>query len=331
MRRLLKFLFVTGFLGAAAVVGWFVFFAQLRLDPPQTPFEFRVKQGASLRSVSRQLADAGLLPEPYSFWLLGRVMDKATGIHAGTYRLDRSMTPVELLDKLNRGEVVTISATFVEGVTFAEMLRALAANPAVKQTLAGLPQAEILKRVGVQETHPEGWFFPDTYFFAAGSSDLEILKRAHQTMKQKLNTAWEQRAPNLPYKSPYEMLIMASIIEKETGRADERPLIAAVFINRLGIPMRLQTDPTVIYGMGASFDGNIRKRDLTTDTPYNTYTRDGLPPTPIAMPGWGSLIAAAKPDTSDKLYFVGKGDGSHYFSRSLEEHNRAVAKYQLGK
>lgn len=331
MRRLLKFLFVVGFLGAAALGGWFLFFSQLRLDPPQTPFEFRVKQGASLRSVSRQLADAGLLPEPYSFWLLGRALDKATGIHAGTYRLDKSITPVELLDKLSRGDVVTIGATFVEGVTFAEMRRSLAANPAIKQTLTGLSQAEILKRIGVQEPHPEGWFFPDTYFFAAGSSDAEILKRAHQTMKQKLNAAWEQRAPDLPYKSPYEVLIMASIIEKETGKAEERPLIASVFINRLKISMRLQTDPTVIYGMGANFDGNIRKRDLSADTPYNTYTRDGLPPTPIAMPGWGSLLAAVKPDASDKLYFVGKGDGSHYFSASLEEHNRAVAKYQLGK
>jgi UPF0755 protein len=328
--RLLKFLFVTAFLVAAAIGGWFYFFAQARLDPPQTPFEFRVKQGASLRSVSRQLADAGVLPEQYSFWLLGRALDKTT-IHAGTYRLDKPLTPRELLEKLHRGDVVTISATFVEGITFAEMLRLLAANPSVKQTLSGLSQADVLKRVGVQEPHPEGWFFPDTYFFAAGSSDADILKRAHQTMKQKLAAAWEQRAPDLPYKSQYEALIMASIIEKETGKAEERPLIASVFVNRLRIGMRLQTDPTVIYGMGLSFDGNIRKRDLTNDTPYNTYTRDGLPPTPIAMPGWGSLIAAMKPDTSEKLYFVGKGDGSHYFSKSLEEHNRAVAKYQLGR
>jgi UPF0755 protein len=174
-------------------------------------------------------------------------------------------------------------------------------------------------------------FFPDTYQFAAGSTDLELLKTSYQAMQRKLADAWAMRDPDLPYRRAYDALIMASIIEKETGRALERPLIASVFINRLQRPMRLQTDPTVIYGMGSSFDGNIRKRDLTADTPYNTYTRDGLPPTPIAMPGWASISAAVKPAKSDKLYFVGKGDGSHYFSASLPEHNRAVSKYQLGR
>ena len=316
---------------ALAVAGWLLLFANMRLDLPTTPFEFKVKPGATLKSVSRQLADANLLPESTSFWILGRILNKATGIQAGAYKLDKATTPLALLDKLNRGDVVSISVIFVEGTTFAEMLRSLESNKGVRHTLKSLSHGEILKNVGAEETHPEGLFFPDTYNFAPGTSDLDILKRSYQTMKQKLAAAWEQRDPNLPYKTPYEALIMASIIEKETGKAEERPLIGAVFVNRLRTSMRLQTDPTVIYGMGGKFDGNIRKRDLSADTPYNTYTRDGFPPTPIAMPGWGSLLGALKPAQSEMLFFVGKGDGSHYFSRTLEEHNRAVAKYQLGK
>ena len=226
---------------------------------------------------------------------------------------------------------MTVALTFVEGITFAEMRAQLESATELQITLKGLSNTDVLKKIGASESNPEGLFFPDTYRFSAGTTDLELLKKSYRMMQQKLAQAWEQRDPGLPYKVPYEALIMASIIEKETGRADERPLIGSVFTNRLKIPMRLQTDPTVIYGMGQRFDGNIRRRDLTTDTPYNTYTRDGLPPTPIAMPGWGALLAAVKPAQSDKLYFVAKGDGSHYFSRSLDEHNRAVAKYQLGK
>ncbi len=314
-----------------ALAGWLLLFANMRLDLPVTPFEFKVKPGATLKSLSRQLADAGLLPESTSFWILGRVLDKSTGIQAGAYKLESAVTPLALLDKLNRGDVVSVSVIFLEGTTFAEMLRSLEANKGVRHTANQLSPAEILKSLGAEETHPEGLFFPDTYYFAPGSSDIDILKRSYQTMKQKLAVAWEQRAQNLPYKTPYEALIMASIIEKETGKAEERPVIGSVFVNRLRSGMRLQTDPTVIYGMGEKFDGNIRKRDLSTDTPYNTYTRDGIPPTPIAMPGWGSLLGALKPAQSEMLFFVGKGDGSHYFSRTLEEHNRAVAKYQLGK
>jgi UPF0755 protein len=181
----------------------------------------------------------------------------------------------------------------------------------------------------VEEKNPEGWFAPDTFRFTDGATDADVLKLAYQTQRKRLLAAWDARAEGLPYKSPYEALIMASIIEKETGKVEERSLIASVFVNRLRIPMRLQTDPTVIYGMGARFKGNIRKSDLTTDTPYNTYTRDGLPPTPIAMPGAAAIQAALNPVKSDRLYFVAKGDGSHYFSATLEEHNRAVRKYQL--
>ena len=192
-----------------------------------------------------------------------------------------------------------------------------------------MSEAEVMKLVGKGEKHAEGWFFPDTFYFDRGTTDVVLLKRSYDIMQAKLESAWANRASGLPYKNSYEALIMASIIEKETGKASERPMIAGVFINRLRIGMRLQTDPTVIYGMGDNYKGNIRRKDLTTDTIYNTYTRDGLPPTPIAMPGLASIEAALNPEKTKALYFVGKGDGSHAFSNSLVEHNRAVAKYQL--
>lgn len=313
------------------VAGWGYHFAHSTLTLPVTPFEFTVKPGASLKSLAKQLSEAGLLPEAQVFWLMGRLTNQATGIHAGTYRLDSSLTPQELLQKLTDGDVVTFTVTFVEGTTFAEMRAQLEKSANVRVTLKGVGDTEILKRIGATEVNAEGLFFPDSYRFALDATDLDILKKSYLTMQKKLADAWAMRDAGLPYKLPYEALTMASIIEKETGKAEERPLIGSVFINRLRMPMRLQTDPTVIYGMGEQYDGNIRKRDLITDTPYNTYTRDGLPPTPIAMPGWGSLLAAVKPAQSDRLYFVAKGDGSHYFSSTLAEHNRAVNKYQLGR
>ena len=331
MRRLLFILIGCVPAVTIALAGWFYVYANQPLPLPQAPFEFTVKQGASLKSLARQLTDTNLLPDAHSFWLLGRALNQATGIQAGTYRLTEPLTPLALLQKLNDGDVISIAITFVEGITFAEMREQLEGAKELKITLKGLSNSDVMKRIGATESDAEGLFFPDTYQFSAGASDLDLLKKSYRMMQQKLAEAWSQRAADLPYKSPYEALIMASIIEKETGKAEERALIGAVFINRLRIPMRLQTDPTVIYGMGQRFDGNIRRRDLTTDSAYNTYTRDGLPPTPIAMPGWGSLLAAMKPAQSDKLYFVAKGDGSHYFSRSLDEHNRAVGKYQLGK
>ena len=330
--------FIAGFLFVLAVAAILIVSAGVRfsgtpVDLPTRPFEFTVEKGTSLKALSRKLADAGLFSEPYGFWALGRLTNGATGIQAGRYRLDAPISPINLLLKLNNGDVVKETITFIEGVTFKEMREALEADQRLKATLKGLSAAEVLKKLGAPEANPEGLFFPDTYQFAAGTSDLDLLRASYQSMKKKLSEAWETRAEGLPYRSPYEALIMASIIEKETGRADERPLIASVFINRLRLPMRLQTDPTVIYGMGERFDGNIRRRDLTADTPYNTYTRDGLPPSPIAMPGLGSIKAALNPVQSDKLYFVATkdGDGSHAFSRTLEEHNRAVAKYQLGR
>ena len=290
-----------------------------------------MKTGAGLKAVSRQLADDGFLPEPHSLWILARVLGKSPSIQAGTYRIDQPMRPLDLLDKLARGEVLMVEIRFVEGTIFRQWLAQLAAEPHVRRTLPGRSEDEIRAALGISEASVEGWLFPDTYRFAPGTSDLEVIKRAHAAMKKRLDEAWAARDPSIPLKTPYEALILASIIEKETGAAAERPLIGAVFANRLRQGMRLQTDPSVIYGMGTAFDGNIRKKDLTTDTPWNTYTRDGLPPTPIAMPGAGSLQAATRPAQSDMLYFVGKGDGTHQFSRSLEEHNRAVAKYQLKK
>jgi UPF0755 protein len=292
------------------------------------PAQFSIKTGSSLRAAARQLAQAGVLRHPELFVLLGRLKGEAGKLKAGMYELDRPVTPLELLRKITQGDYTLAGITFVEGWTFRQMRKAIDDHEAFRHETAGLPDAEILKRLGIAEPSPEGWFFPDTYFFSSGSSDLAVLRRAHELMKTHLAAQWEKRAAELPLKSSYEALILASIIEKETGRNTERPLIGAVFVNRLRIGMRLQTDPTVIYGMGASFDGNLRKADLLADTPYNTYTRAGLPPTPIAMPGLASLAAAVNPAREDALYFVSKGDGSHHFSRSLGEHERAVTKYQ---
>lgn len=220
--------------------------------------------------------------------------------------------------------------TFIEGRTFAQMRNKLSTNDAIKYTVGAMSEVEILSLMGSQYRSAEGLFFPDTYYFDRGTTDVVLLKRSYEAMQAKLAKAWATRDANLPYKNSYQALVMASIIEKETGRASERPMIAGVFINRLRIGMRLQTDPSVIYGIGLRYDGNIRKKDLLADTPYNTYTRTGLPPTPIAMPGLASIEAALHPADTKALYFVGKGDGSHAFSNNLDEHNRAVVKYQLG-
>ena len=314
-----------------AAGGWLAYFVNAGLQPPRVPYDFTVKSGASLKSIARQLHDDGLLPEPDTFWILGRAMGKASAIQAGTYRLEQPVTPTELIDKLARGDVVFVEIAFIEGTTFRQWQEQLRGHARVRSVLAARTAKAAAAELGIESPSVEGWLFPDTYRFAPGTTDLEILKRAHAAMKKKLGEAWAERDPGIPLSSPYEALILASIVEKETGAPVERPLIASVFVNRLKGGMRLQTDPTVIYGMGQSFDGNIRKKDLAADTPWNTYTRDGLPPTPIAMPGAASIQAAVKPQASDYLYFVSKGDGTHQFSRTLDEHNRAVAKYQLRK
>jgi UPF0755 protein len=316
---------------AVATAAWLGAFCVQLLDPPRVPYDFTVKGGASLKSVSRQLADDGMLREAQSFWILGRLMGKAQSIQAGTYRIEAALTPLDLLDKLASGDVLPVEIAFVEGTTFMQWQASIKQNPYLRVTLEGRTQDEIRAAVGVAEPALEGLFFPDTYRFVSGTADVDVLRRAHNAMKKRLAEAWETRTPGLPIATPYQALVLASIIEKETGQAAERPAIASVFVNRLRKGMRLQTDPTVIYGMGTAFDGNIRKRDLTADTPWNTYTRDGLPPTPIAMPGAASIAAAIHPEETPFLYFVARGDGTHQFSRTLEEHNRAVAKYQLAK
>jgi len=328
MRTLRRLLLLAVAAGLAAA-GWLYWFSSHPLALPGDPYEFTVPKGGGLATVSRQLYEAGVLADPWTLRALARTRETPAVVQAGTYRLEGAVTPTQLLDKLARGDVVMIEVRFVEGTTLRQWLAQLAQEPRVKHTPAAADEAGVRAALELGERSPEGWLFPDTYRFAPGVADVEILKRAHAAMKRRLDAAWEARDPALPIRDVYEALILASIVEKETGSAAERPLVASVFVNRIRKGMRLQTDPTVIYGIGEKFDGNIRKRDLTTDTAYNTYTRDGLPPTPIAMPGAASLQAVSRPATSEYLYFVGKGDGTHQFSRTLEEHNRAVSKYQL--
>lgn len=325
---MIKRLLLLGMLALLAFGGWLAYFSHAMLVLPQTPFAFELKQGTPLKGVSRQLTAAGLFKEPWTFTLLVRALGKASEIKAGNYLLEKNLTALELFRMITKGDVRQNEIKFIEGWNFKQVREALDANPNLVHDTAGLSDVDVLRRLELSEPHPEGLFFPDTYYFTGGMSDVAILRRAHTLMQEHLTRAWEERAPKLPYATPYEALIMASIVEKETGAATERPLIAGVFINRLRIGMRLQTDPTVIYGMGERFDGNIRKRDLSADTPYNTYTRAGLPPTPIAMPGLGALQAALQPAETKALYFVSKGNGTHQFSASLDEHNRAVARYQ---
>jgi UPF0755 protein len=330
VRRVASFLALVILLAGAAAGAWTWYFVNTPVRLPSRPYDFTVHPGMSVKAVARQLAAEGVLLEPYTFWLFARAEGKASAIQAGTYRMTEALTPPQLLDKLARGDVVLAEILFVEGTTLKQWRAQLARSAEVKQTVANASDDDLRGALGLDQP-VEGWLFPDTYRFTPGSADIDILKRAHAAMKRRLAEAWNMRDVRSPLKAPYEALILASIVEKETGQAAERALIASVFVNRMRLGMRLQTDPTVIYGLGERYDGHIHKRDLTTDTPWNTYTRDGLPPTPIAMPGLASLRAAVQPADTDYLYFVGRGDGTHEFSRTLEEHNRAVAKYQLGK
>ncbi len=282
----------------------------------------------SARGVADVVARSGIDVSPFLLHLWFRLSGDARQIRAGSYEIERGTTARSLLRKLVRGEESLRSLTLVEGWTFRQLRTALAKAPDLRQDTAGLSDADIMEALGRMGQHPEGRFFPDTYSYAKGSSDLKLLALALRTMDRHLQAAWENRAPDSPLRTPQEALILASIIEKETGIHADRALIAGVFNNRLRLGMMLQTDPTVIYGMGELFDGNLRKKDLQTDTPWNTYTRAGLPPTPIAMPGRESLLAAVAPASTKALYFVARGDGSSAFSNSLDEHNRAVNRYQ---
>jgi UPF0755 protein len=327
--RTLRRLSTLVILGLAVLAGYAAWYALTPITVRALPAEFEIPRGSGLRAAIGHLEAAGVEPGRRRFELLARVTGRAGTIKAGNYELTAPTTPLELLDRITRGLVTQAEITLVEGWTFAQVRAALDASPHLKHDSQELEVAALLERVGATEAHPEGLFFPDTYLFARGSSDLAVLRRAYHAMQRHLSEEWSRRAPELPLSSPYEALILASIVEKETGRASDRDQIAGVLVNRLRIGMALQTDPTVIYGLGNAFDGNLKRAHLAEDNPYNTYTRRGLPPTPIAMPGLASLRAALQPAPTKALYFVSRGDGTTQFSRSLEEHNRAVSKYQI--
>jgi UPF0755 protein len=301
------------------------------LDLKTESVELSIEPGTPARGVAQAVADAGVAVEPALLYGWFRLSGDARQIRAGNYEIAPGTTPRTLLRKLVRGEESLRVLTLVEGWNIRQVREALRRAEQLRPDSANLSDDALMAKLGRPGVHPEGRFFPDTYTYAKGSSDLALLRRAMHAMDKHLSAAWAQRTPGLAIKTPEEALILASIVEKETGRPADRTAISAVFNNRLRIGMLLQTDPTVIYGMGAAFDGNLRKRDLLTDTPWNTYTRTGLPPTPIAMPGKAALLAAVQPAQSKALYFVARGDGSSHFSASLDEHNRAVNKYQRGQ
>ena len=326
--KLIKRLFVLAVLAALMLAGGLAWYGNQPLHIEPVPKTINVMPGTHLRSLSVMLEREGVIDNAPVFWLLGRVLGKGAALKAGVYTLDTPLSPLALYGMIERGEVSQAVVQFIEGWNWREVRAALAAQPALKHDSAGMSDAELLQAIGAEESHPEGLLFPDTYSFAPHSSDLNVLRHAYRLQREKLMAAWEARAPGLPYRTPYDALIMASIVEKETGAAFERPQIAGVFMNRLRLGMRLQTDPTVIYGLGERFDGRLRRVDLQTDTPYNTYTRAGLPPTPIAMPSEAAIQAALNPARTDALYFVSRNDGTHVFSSNLDAHNRAVNRYQ---
>ncbi|MFZ2123214.1 MAG: endolytic transglycosylase MltG [Rhodoferax sp.] len=327
MRVIIQF-----FLVLALALGGLAFW-WLNHDLPLTAatLDLSVEPGTTPRGVAQATVDSGVQTSPALLYWWFRLSGQARQIKAGSYALETGLTPYRLLAKLTRGDEALRSVTLVEGWTFKQVRAALLKAEHLKPDSKGLSDALIMEQLGLPGRHPEGRFYPDTYTYAKGSSDLKVLLRALHAMDKQLTQAWQARAVDTPLKAPEDLLILASIIEKETGQPSDRPMVASVFSNRLRLGMMLQTDPTVIYGLGEGFDGNLRRRDLLADTPWNTYTRNGLPPTPIAMPGKASLLAAAKPANSRALYFVARGDGSSQFSDSLDAHNRAVNKFQRGQ
>lgn len=321
-------LLITLAAGAVAGSAWWWLQAPLALDKPAV--ELSIEPGTAPREVAQAWVAAGVQADARLLYQWFRWSGQSRQIRAGSYEIHAGITPRELLAKMVRGDQVMEQVRLIEGWTLRQFRAALAKAPALKPTTAAMNETELMAALGATGSSAEGRFFPDTYAYSRGVSDLTVLKRAHAAMQRRLESAWSQREPGLPLKNIDEALTLASIVEKETGAAADRGLVAAVFINRLKLGMPLQTDPTVIYGLGEAFDGNLRKRDLLTDTPFNTYTRGGLPPTPIAMPGAASLQAALHPAPSRALYFVARGDGSSEFSEDLAAHNRAVNKYQRG-
>ena len=331
MRRFLWVVFLSVSVAMLGTGGWALWWVHhpLRLRAPAV--DLSIDPGTLPRAVAQAVKDAGVDVNADLLYLWFRLSGQDRAIKAGSYELEAGITPHGLLAKLARGEEALSAVTLVEGWTFRQLRAALGKEPVLKPDTKGLTDEAVMELLGRSGQHPEGRFFPDTYTYAKGSSDVAVLRRAMRAMDQRLAAAWSQRSSEAAVKTPDEALILASIVEKETGKAADRAEIAAVFANRLRSGMPLQTDPTVIYGMGTSFNGNLRKKDLQTDTPWNTYTRTGLPPTPISMPGKASLVAAVQPAQSKSLYFVARGDGSSQFSSSLDEHNRAVNKYQRGQ
>ena len=327
----MKFIASLLFLLASLLFAGATWWLQQPLALKTDTVELTVVPGMSARAVVQSLVQGGVEVDPQLLYWWIRLSGQARQIKAGSYEISRGPTPRTLLAKLVRGEVAQRSVTLVEGLTFTQWRELLGKADRLRPEIKDLSDSAIMEKLGRPGLSPEGRFFPTTYTYAKGSSDLALLRRALLEMDQRLAAAWAERAPDSPLKSPDEALVLASIVEKETGRPTDRAEISGVFNNRLRIGMRLQTDPSVIYGLGPKFDGNLRKRDLLADTPWNTYTRAGLPPTPIAMPGQDALLAAVQPAQTRALYFVSRGDGTSEFSATLEEHNRAVRKYQLGQ
>lgn len=329
-RSRLLILFPLALLLVIGMAGAFVWWATEPIHMRAAPIDVHVPSGASLRAAVRLMRESGIELDANLFVLLAKVRRSESGIKAGSYELPAGITPWALLTRLSAGKVTQVELTIPEGWTFRQVRARIDAHPDLRHDSLDMTEADIAKRLGHASTSLEGWLFPDTYLADKQSSDLHVYERAYRVMQQRLKTVWQNRAPGLPLRSAHDALVLASIVEKETGKESDRKLVAAVFVNRLRRGMLLQTDPTVIYGLGERFDGNLRRRDLETDTPYNTYTRVGLPPTPIAMPGLASLEAATHPAASPALYFVARGDGSSQFSETLDAHNQAVRRYQLG-
>jgi len=331
MKKIILWLVLIAVLASGLLVwtGWW--YARQPLKVVRGSAEFTVKRGMTMHQAAIVIWNSGVRADPRFLSTLARLSGHAKQIKAGTYQANTGITPWELIIKLETGDVARGSVLLVEGWTFRQVRTALEKHPDLEQDTKNLSDAELLARIGVSQKKPEGLFFPDTYVFNKRDKASSVFASAYHAMQKRLNSEWEGRARDLPLKSPYDALILASIVEKETGRNEDRTRIANVFINRLRVGMRLQTDPSVIYGMGEKYNGNLLRRDLETDTPWNTYTRAGLPPTPISMPGLPSLRAVMHPEGGDMLYFVARGDGSSVFSRTLNEHNRAVARYQRNK
>ncbi|MFN3297284.1 endolytic transglycosylase MltG [Caldimonas sp.] len=328
--KLLRRLLLLCVLAALALAGAAVWWLHRPLSLATPTVELSVEPGMSPRAIAEAWVAAGVQTSPSLLYEWFRWSGQARRIRAGSYEVAAGTSPRALLEKMVLGDETLVTVRLIEGWTFRQFRAELARAEGLRADTAAMSDAQVMAALGRPGVHPEGRFFPDTYAYSRGSSDLAVLRRALHAMERRLAAAWEQRAPDLPLRTPEEALILASIVEKETGLEADRGLVAGVFVNRLRIGMRLQTDPTVIYGLGASFDGNLRRRDLETDTPYNTYTRSGLPPTPIAMPGKRSLLAAVNPQPTRALYFVARGDGTSVFSETLTEHNRAVNRYQRG-